>query len=84
MDYQKGQIVLSRAGRDKGRFLAVVATSQGRVLVADGKEHRLAKPKAKNPKHLSGTCKVLADEAFAQDSSLSRAIAACTAAPPTT
>ncbi|MDR0859061.1 MAG: KOW domain-containing RNA-binding protein [Oscillospiraceae bacterium] len=42
----------SLAGRDKGTLYLKVGESPGRVLVVDGKYHKLAKPKAKNPKHL--------------------------------
>ena len=47
--------MISRAGRDKGRLLAVVGTDGDLVLVADGKERPLARPKKKNPKHLART-----------------------------
>lgn len=53
----KGTVVVSRAGRDKGRALAVVGTDSGRVLVADGKERPLERPKRKNLRHLSVTNK---------------------------
>ena len=55
MDLEKGTVVISRAGRDKGRLLAVVGTEGEFVLVADGKERPLARPKKKNPKHLART-----------------------------
>lgn len=45
--------VLSLAGRDMGRVaLEVGETADGRVLVADGRTHRISNPKKKNPKHL--------------------------------
>ena len=55
MDLVKGMVVISRAGRDKGRLLAVVGTEGEFVLVADGKERPLTRPKKKNPKHLART-----------------------------
>lgn len=84
MDYRKGQLVCSRAGRDKGLFLAVLGTAGDRVLVADGKEHRLAKPKVKNEKHLSQTNKTVSESALTSDKLLSMAIAELTAPLPTT
>lgn len=57
MDLKKGTVVISRAGRDKGHALAVVGTEDGYVLVADGKERPLARPKKKNPMHLAATNK---------------------------
>ena len=50
---QPGQLVTSRAGRDTGRaYLVVGVRPDGRVLVADGRLRRIARPKAKNPRHL--------------------------------
>ena len=47
-----GSIVRSSAGRDKDKFFAVVAFENGRIYIADGKEHKLERPKLKNKKHL--------------------------------
>ena len=47
--------MISRAGRDKGSLLAVVGIDGKYILVADGKERPLARPKKKNPKHLART-----------------------------
>ncbi len=59
MGFELGNIVISKAGRDKGSFLAVVGTENRKsdiyVLTADGKERPLARPKSKNPKHLQKT-----------------------------
>lgn len=47
------QFVLSVAGRDMGRVAITVGVADdGRVLIADGRTHRLKNPKKKNPKHL--------------------------------
>jgi ribosomal protein L14E/L6E/L27E len=46
-----GKIVISKAGRDKGRY-AVIIGYDGHVYIADGKEHKLSKPKRKNMRHL--------------------------------
>ena len=55
MDFTKGSVVVSKAGRDKGYLLAVVGIEEDFVLVADGKERPLERPKRKNPKHLAKT-----------------------------
>ena len=55
MDFTKGSVVVSKAGRDKGYLLAVVGIEKDFVLVADGKERPLERPKRKNPKHLAKT-----------------------------
>lgn len=57
MEFLKGSVVVSKAGRDQGYFMAVVGEESGRVLVADGKERPLSRPKRKNPKHLQKTDK---------------------------
>ena len=51
---QKGIVVVSRAGRDRGRLLVVVGAKDGRVLCADGKKRKLLSPKPKNISHISG------------------------------
>ena len=48
-----GSIVKSTAGRDKNYLLCVVGYEDGLVLVADGKERPLERPKKKNPNHLA-------------------------------
>lgn len=50
-----GMVVISKAGRDKGYFMAVIGEEKGSLLVADGKERPLNRPKKKNPKHLQKT-----------------------------
>ena len=49
---EPGTVVISLAGRDKGYYLCVVGGESGCVLVCDGKERPLGRPKKKNPKHL--------------------------------
>ncbi|MBR4234519.1 MAG: RNA-binding protein [Clostridia bacterium] len=48
-----GAVVVSKAGRDEGRtFLVIAELSDEYVLIADGKTHRIEKPKKKKRKHL--------------------------------
>ncbi len=47
-----GQIVKSTAGHDKGGLFVVAATENGKVLLCDGKERPIERPKKKNPKHI--------------------------------
>lgn len=49
----KGRVVISLSGHDIGRFYLVLCDQEKSVLVSDGKEHRLNKPKLKNKKHIS-------------------------------
>ena len=49
-----GWIVEARAGREKGKLFCVVGEDKetGRLLLADGKGRRMAKPKAKKLGHV--------------------------------
>ena len=76
MELTRGQIVRSKAGRDKGLYLAVLAQAGGRVLVADGRRRLLSAPKAKNPAHLAPTLQVVGEESLGSDKLLSAALAA--------
>lgn len=70
-----GQIVCSKAGRDKGYFLVIVEEKDGLVFVCDGKERPLERPKIKNPKHLGFTKTVLLEENFKTNKSLRKSLA---------
>ncbi|HHU33433.1 MAG: RNA-binding protein [Zhaonellaceae bacterium] len=51
-----GQLVYSKAGRDKGKvFLVISIASSSLVYVADGEMRKLEKPKKKNVRHLHNT-----------------------------
>ena len=70
-----GRIVCSKSGRDKGYFLVVVKEEDGFLLVCDGKERPLSRPKRKNPKLLALTNTVLSEDSYSTDKSLRRALA---------
>ena len=73
---QVGQIVKSTSGRDRGRFFVIVACEEQAVYLADGKLHRLARPKKKNPKHLAPTARMVAVDQMTTDAALRRLLAA--------
>ena len=73
MDLKIGTVVISRAGRDKGYPLAVVGTDGKFILVADGKERPLSRPKKKNPIHVSKTNRTVATEGVS-DKALRKAL----------
>ncbi len=54
-----GTVVKSLAGRDKDKLLSVVGESGNHILVCDGKERPLERPKQKNTRHLKPTGAVL-------------------------
>lgn len=48
-----GRLVVSKAGRDKGKLYVIIRPLDDRsVLIADGEHHRVTKPKRKNVRHL--------------------------------
>ena len=55
---ERGMIVASAAGHDKGQLYLVVEAEERAVLLADGKNRPLDRPKRKNVKHvqLIGVC----------------------------
>lgn len=70
----KGNVVFSKAGRDKGKFMVVVGFNEGYMLVADGKERPIEKPKLKNPKHLQKTNRILENGQYSTNKSLRKAL----------
>lgn len=62
MEPEKGLIVCATAGRDKGRYFAVLEADKGYALIADGRTRKLESPKRKNAKHLRRTGKKAALE----------------------
>ena len=74
MTFEQGQVVISRAGRDKGTLLVVTAITQNGVLVCDGKARPLERPKLKNPRHLTPADKTLDAPSMATNRRLKRAL----------
>ena len=50
-----GRVVISNAGRDKTKVMVIVKETENYLLVCDGKERPVERPKRKNPKHLKLT-----------------------------
>ena len=80
MDFVKGQLVRSKAGRDKTRTLAVLEVEGEMLLLADGNLRKVGDTKRKKAKHVAPTTTVLANELLKSDQQLSDAIAAYDAA----
>ena len=73
---EKGTLVLSLAGRDKGRLLAVVGSDdRNRILVCDGKERKIERPKSKNIRHLKMLEAKLDEDALRSNRALRKALA---------
>ncbi|MEG1017650.1 MAG: KOW domain-containing RNA-binding protein [Oscillospiraceae bacterium] len=74
MEIQRGTAAMSKAGRDKGRYFAVLEISQDFALIADGKLRRIEKPKRKKLKHLSLTTTIFTNDDLSSDNRLRKAI----------
>ena len=58
MDFRDGNIVLSKAGRDKGNYFVVLnVVDENFVYIADGDLRKVDNPKLKKCKHLENTGK---------------------------
>lgn len=75
MEFRRGQVVRSRAGRDKDSFLAVIELAPPFALVCDGKARPLERPKRKKLMHLAPTAAVLPEESLATNRKLRAALA---------
>ena len=49
---EQGDLVISKAGRDKGEIFLVVSIENDYVLIVNGRSRKVLTPKKKNEKHL--------------------------------
>ncbi len=49
---KRGRLVISLKGHDTGKIYLVTERDGAYAFLSDGKEHRLARPKRKNIKHI--------------------------------
>ena len=56
-EFNAGDIVLSNAGRDSGRYYIVMETEENFAFICDGDLHKTDKPKKKKFKHLKSAMK---------------------------
>jgi len=83
LDFRDGSIVLSKAGRDKGRhFIVLKVIDENFVEIADGSIRKVDNPKKKKCKHLENTgktseriCEKLADGVRVTNPELHRELA---------
>ena len=74
MDFIRGRVVLSKAGRDKGKFLAIESVDGDYVIVVDGGERPVDNPKRKNKRHLALTKTVLPGDSLSTNRGLRKAL----------
>ena len=80
MEIVRGTVVRSKAGHDKGLYLAVLKVEGRYALTADGKTRSLSSPKKKNVIHLAATAAVLDEAQMENDSVLRKALKGFSAA----
>lgn len=73
----KIKVVLSTAGRDKGRLMAAIAEENGCCIVVDGKERPICRPKRKNVRHIAFTQCSIEQKDVLSNKSLRRALRRC-------
>lgn len=71
---ERGRVVISLAGRDKGRLLAVMQEDKDRVLICDGKERPVDRPKSKNIRHVEITNASLSEADLSTNRALRNAL----------
>lgn len=69
-NFKIGRVVISKHGRDKGRYMAIILIDNKRVLVVDGKERKIEKPKPKNTKHLQLTDMTVSSDLLTKNNAL--------------
>ena len=52
MEFDKGDVVISTYGRDKGTVYIVIDIKNGRAYLVDGIQRKIESPKIKNFKHI--------------------------------
>ena len=72
-----GRVVISHAGRDKTKLMVVVKETENYLLVCDGKERPVERPKRKNPKHLRLTKLYLEAHQLETNRALRKALSDC-------
>ena len=70
-------VVFVKAGRDKGKLMAVVSETEKSMLLCDGKERPIERPKQKNKKHIAPTNYEIKREDLRSNRSLRKALHEC-------
>ena len=75
MEVQRGQIMRSLAGHDKGDLQVVLETEGVFAYMADGKRRKLEAPKKKKLMHMAPTGTVLGEESLSTNRQIRTALA---------
>lgn len=76
LSVEHGRVVRSLAGKEKGTLMAAVGFTDRVVLLADGRQRPLERPKRKNIRHVALTEYVLEPGEMATNRGLRRALRA--------
>ena len=71
---KRGSVVKSLAGRDTGSLLAVMQIENNCVILCDGKERPIDRPKSKNIRHVEMTQALLSEAEIATNRALRKAL----------
>lgn len=71
---ERGRVVKSLAGRDEGSLLAVMQVQSGCVILCDGKERPIDRPKSKNIRHVEATEFSLSEAELVSNRALKKAL----------
>ena len=72
--FERGKVVVSLVGRDKGKLLAVMREENGLVILCDGKERPIDRPKSKNIRHVEATQASLTQAELSTNRALRKAL----------
>ncbi|WBY64221.1 MAG: RNA-binding protein [Thermocaproicibacter melissae] len=75
MEFERGRVVRSRAGRDGNGFFVVLRSEGRSAVICDGRRRKLEHPKRKNLKHLAATGTVLSEDQMKTNREIRRALA---------
>ena len=70
MQFEKGMVVRSKKGHDKGKFFVVIRLENDRAYLIDSDARTLDSPKKKNLVHLAPTKTVIDEASMRSDSKI--------------
>ena len=71
---EKGTVVRSLAGRDKDKLLVIIGSDEKSVLLCDGKERPIDRPKSKNIRHVESIGITVTEAGMSTNRALKKAL----------
>lgn len=75
MEFVRGMVVRSNAGRDQGGFFTVLSVEGNYAVISDGRNRKLEHPKRKKLKHLAPTKTVVPEPSMETNREIRKALA---------